>query len=336
MRLSVRAQGQRLFTIHSPELVVAEREYLLPRTKFQKPFTSTVPGVAEGVASLSILHESASSSGHPEQEIARLESTGQGRSLEIVSPFPATSRNERASDLKRAAGTRLYTIADLSAVWVLAQIFQNDLARIRIGAPNFAQFGFLPLGAHFEERLISFTRMWNDHAHSTRAPPLFKSSSSPHGAGSVVNGHNALGINSSSRERSLQSGTGRIVSWTEVRVNLEPRECTGTQQGPVLVLKGLKAGERIVTSATCLIDSESRSNRIRVSPVSPLVGRAWAHTASTARNSSYDPVILLGTGARPRRRFQSVPWTLAASRRTPSRARKSASQATCPRHAANG
>src|ERR1700675_2792437 len=45
-------KGQRLFTIHSPELVVAEREYLLAKQNSTNLSQSTVPGVAEGVASV--------------------------------------------------------------------------------------------------------------------------------------------------------------------------------------------------------------------------------------------------------------------------------------------
>ena len=45
-------KGQPLFTIHSPELVVAEREYLLAKQNAKNLSQSTVPGVAEGVASL--------------------------------------------------------------------------------------------------------------------------------------------------------------------------------------------------------------------------------------------------------------------------------------------
>jgi Cu(I)/Ag(I) efflux system membrane fusion protein/cobalt-zinc-cadmium efflux system membrane fusion protein len=132
-------KGQPLFTIHSPELIVAEREYLLAKQNANNLSQSTVPGVAAGVASLLD-----SSRGRfeqwniPEEEIARLESTGQViDALEVDSTVSGyiTERNA-LPNLNVQPDTRLYTIADLSTVWVLAQIFQNDLGRVRVGAPT--------------------------------------------------------------------------------------------------------------------------------------------------------------------------------------------------------
>src|ERR1019366_3768387 len=71
-------KGQPLFTIHSPELVVAEREYLLAKQNASNLSQSTIPGVAAGVASLlDSSRERLEQWNVPEQEIARLESTGQ-------------------------------------------------------------------------------------------------------------------------------------------------------------------------------------------------------------------------------------------------------------------
>src|ERR1035437_9284343 len=130
-------KGQPLFTIHSPELVVAEREYLLAKQNASNLSQSTIPGVAAGVASLlDSSRERLEQWNVPEQEIARLESTGQiEHALEIDSPASGyiTERNA-LPNLMVQPDTRLYTIADLSTVWVLAQIFQNDLERVKVGA----------------------------------------------------------------------------------------------------------------------------------------------------------------------------------------------------------
>src|ERR1017187_9421636 len=132
-------KGQPLFTIHSPELVVAEREYLLAKQNASNLSQSTIPGVAAGVASLlDSSRERLEQWNVPEQEIARLESTGQiEHALEIDSPASGyiTERNA-LPNLMVQPDTRLYTLADLSTVWVLAQIFQNDLARVKVGVPT--------------------------------------------------------------------------------------------------------------------------------------------------------------------------------------------------------
>src|SRR5579864_679119 len=131
-------KGQPLFTLHSPELITAESEYLLAKQNAQNLSQSTIPGVASGVSSLlESSRERLMQWDIPQQEIARLEATGEvGETLEIDSPVSGyiTERNA-LPNLMVQLDTRLYTVADLSTVWVLAQISQNDLGRVKVGAP---------------------------------------------------------------------------------------------------------------------------------------------------------------------------------------------------------
>jgi len=258
-------KGQRLFTIHSPELVVAEREYLLAKQNAKNLSQSTVPGVAAGVASLlDSSRERFEQWNIPEQEIERLESTRRVvEALEVVSPVSGyiTERNA-LPNLNVQPETRLYTIADLSTVWVLAQIFQNDLARIRIGAPTSLSLDSYP-GRAFRGRVdfiypdVDMTtrtarvRLLFSNPNLTLAPGMFVNVALqvPLGIQLVIP---ASGV--------LQSGTRQIVFVDRGAGNLEPRDVQlGPQAGDeFIVLKGLKAGERIVTSANFLIDSESQ------------------------------------------------------------------------------
>ena len=131
-------KGQPLFTIYSPDLVATEREYLVAKQNQQQVAQSTVPGVASSAASLArCSYGAAETVGCPATEIARLESTGQvQQELEVDSPVSGyiTERNALPSVAVQPE-MRLYTIADLSTVWVQAQVFQNDLGRIKIGDP---------------------------------------------------------------------------------------------------------------------------------------------------------------------------------------------------------
>ena len=155
-------KGQPLFTIHSPELVSTEREYLLAKQNVQNLSQSTVPGVATGVASLlESSRERLAQWDIPQQEIARLETTGQvEETLEIRSPVSGyiTERNA-LPNLMVQPDTRLYTVADLSTVWVLAQVFQNDLGRIKVGSQASLTVDSYP-GRVFRGRWILSTRMW--------------------------------------------------------------------------------------------------------------------------------------------------------------------------------
>jgi RND family efflux transporter MFP subunit len=258
-------KGQRLFTIHSPELVVAEREYLLAKDNAKSLSQSTVPAVAEGVASLlDSSKERLEQWDIPQSEIARLQSTGQVvDALEIASPASGyiTERNALPNLLVQPE-TRLYTIADLSTVWVLAQIFQNDLRRIKVGAATSLTVDSYP-GRAFLGKVdfiypdVDMTtrtarvRLVLPNRNLTLTPGMFVNVvvKVPLGDQLVIP---VGGV--------LQSGTRQIVFVDRGSGYLEPRDVQlGPQAGDqYVVLKGLKAGERIVTSANFLIDSESQ------------------------------------------------------------------------------
>src|SRR5467141_364088 len=129
-------KGQPLFTIYSPDLVATEREYLVAKQNQQRVTQTTVLGVAEGAASLlEAATERLKQWGVSQREIARLESTGEvQKDLEVDSPVSGyiTERNA-LPNLTVQPETRLYSVADLSTVWVLAEVFQNDLGRIKVG-----------------------------------------------------------------------------------------------------------------------------------------------------------------------------------------------------------
>jgi RND family efflux transporter MFP subunit len=258
-------KGQPLFTIHSPELVSAEREYLLAKQNAQNLSQSTVPGVASGVASLlESSRERLAQWGIPEQEIARLETTGQvEETLEIHSPVSGyiTERNA-LPNLMVQPDTRLYTVVDLSTVWVLAQVFQNDLGRVKVGSPASLTVDSYP-GRVFQGRVDFIYPDVDMTTRTARARLVFTNSQLTLSPGMFVNV--SMDVNLGKQlaipvSGVLQSGSRQIVFVDRGSGYLEPRE---VQLGPqandeYIVLKGLNAGERIVTSANFLIDSESQ------------------------------------------------------------------------------
>jgi len=258
-------KGQPLFTIHSPELVSAEREYVLAKQNAHNLSQSTVPGVATGIASLlESSRERLAQWDIPQQEIARLETTGQvEETLEIRSPVSGyiTERNA-LPNLMVQPDTRLYTVADLSTVWVLAQVFQNDLGRIKVGAPASLTVDSYP-GRVFQGKVDFIYPDVDMTTRTARARLVFSNSRMALSPGMFVNV--SLQVNLGKQltipvSGVLQSGTRQIVFVDRGNGHLEPRE---VQLGPqandeYIVLKGLQAGERIVTSANFLIDSESQ------------------------------------------------------------------------------
>lgn len=258
-------KGQPLFTIYSPDLTATEREYLVAKQNQQRIAGSTVPGVAESAASLlDAATERLKQWGVPQREIARLESSGQAQQeLEVDSPVSGyiTERNA-LPNLTVQPEMRLYTVADLSTVWVFAEIFQNDLGRIKNGDRATLTVDSYS-GRAFEGRVNFIYPQVDMTTRTVRARMAFSNSGLKLTPGMFVNvtlkTHSGMQLVIPA-SGVLQSGVRQIVFVNRGQGYLEPREVElGSRAGDdYIVSKGLKEGEEIVTSANFLIDSESQ------------------------------------------------------------------------------
>jgi len=295
-------RGQPLFTIYSPDLAATEHEYLLARQNQRQLAHSADPEVTRDADSLvrAALARLAQW-GIPKREIRRLESSGQvQQALEIDSPAEGYITEREALPNKYAdPSTRLYTIADLSTIWVFAQVFQNDLGRIKVADPAALTVDTYP-GRTFSGRVDFIYPEIDTSTRTARVrlkfanrdlklvPGMFVSVSldAPMGRHEVIP---ASGV--------LQTGTRQIVFVDHGGGNLEPREVElGARVGDdYIVLKGLKAGERIVTSANFLIDSESQLQAALGSFAPPPPGAGAAAAANAPHGTvelSTDPTPL--------------------------------------------
>ena len=285
-------KGQALFTIYSPDLVATEREYLVAKQNQQRVGQSTVPGVTEGAASLlEAAIERLKQWGVPQREIARLESTGAiQQELEVDSPVSGyiTERNA-LPNLTVQPETRLYSVADLSTVWVLAEVFQNDLGRIKVGDRASLTVDSYP-GRTFEGRVNFIYPQVDMTTRTARARLVFANPGLKLTPGMFVNV--ALDVAMGKQlvipaTGVLQSGTRQIVFVSREDGYIEPREVQlGSRAGDdFIVLKGVKVGEEIVTSANFLIDSESQLQAALGAfvPPPPGAGAAGAMNAPQAK-----------------------------------------------------
>jgi RND family efflux transporter MFP subunit len=289
-------KGQPLFTIYSPDLVATEREYLVAKQNQQQVAQSTVEGVAFSAASLlDASAERLKQWGVPQKEIARLESTGQVQpELEVDSPVSGyiTERNALPSVAVQPE-MRLYTIADLSTVWVQAQVFQNDLERIRVGAPATLTVNTYP-GRTFTGRVDFIYPQVDMDTRTAKVRVVFSNPGLQLKPGMFVNVSLKvpMGIQLAIPASGvLQSGSREIAFIERSDGYIEPREVQlGSRVGDdFVVLKGLKAGEQIVTSANFLIDSESQLQAALGTFVPPPPGAGPASTPQGNLELSSDP-----------------------------------------------
>jgi len=297
-------KGQPLFTIYSPDLVATEREYLVAKQNQQQVAQSTVPGVASSAASLlDAAAERLKQWGVPQKELTRLESSGQvQQELEVDSPVSGyiTERNALPSVAVQPE-MRLYTIADLSTVWVQAQVFQNDLERIKVGAPATLTVNTYP-GRTFTGRVDFIYPQVDMDTRTAKVRVVFSNSGLQLKPGMFVNVSLKVSMGSQlviPATGVLQSGTREIAFVERSDGYIEPREVQlGSRVGAdFIVLKGLKAGEQIVTSANFLIDSESQLQAALGSFVPPPPGAG----AASAINAPQRNVELSSDPTTPRK-----------------------------------
>src|SRR6266478_4006532 len=286
-------KGQPLFTIYSPDLVATEREYVVAKQNQQQVVQSPIPGVASGAASLlDAAAERLKQWGVPQREIGRLESSGQvQQELEVDSPVSGyiTERNA-LPNLTVQPETRLYTIADLSTVWVLAQFFQNDLARIKVGdAATLTVDTFA--GRTFNGRVNFIYPQLDMETRTAKVRIVFPNPALELKPGMFVNVSLKVPMGKQlvvPASAALQSGTRQIVFVDRGDGYLEPREVQlgGRAGDDFVVLKGLKEDERVVTSANFLIDSESQLQAALGSFVPPPPGAGAASTMNAPKASA--------------------------------------------------
>ena len=291
-------KGEPLFTIYSPDLVATQQEYLLARQNQKAMSASTVDGVAAGATSLTTAAEQRLQQWDiPESEIAKLKETGKALSdLTINSPVSGyvTERNALPNMYAEPA-TRLYTLADFSRVWVNAQVFQNDVGRLKPGDSAAITVDAYP-DRTFSGRIEDILPQVD---MATRTVKVRLAISNPGvklkpGMFVNVNLQSALGRQLVVPASAVfQTGTRQIVFVDHGNGSLEPKDVVlGPRVGDdVAILKGLEAHQQIVTSANFLLDSESQLQAAAGSytPPPPGAGNAAPQTSAVNVDFTTDP-----------------------------------------------
>jgi RND family efflux transporter MFP subunit len=258
-------KGERLFTIYSPELVASEQEYLLAKKNVGHLGQSSVEGVASGADTLLLAsRERLLQWNLSEQDIAKVETSGKPlKDFTFASPVSGYVIERMVlPNVYVQPEMRLYSIADLSSVWVNAQVFQEDAGKVKPGDSADVTVDAYPgrvFHAHVEQMLPQVDP-------TTRTLRVRLTMSNPHlvlKPGMFVNVRlraplgRQLFIPASAV---LQAGSRQVVFVSRGQGSFEPREVQlgmRTDEGFV-VLKGLKFGDTVATSANFLIDSESQ------------------------------------------------------------------------------
>jgi RND family efflux transporter MFP subunit len=258
-------KGDPLLTIYSPEALATQQEYLLA-TKAQhamqdNPVHEMLGSTENLVAAARKRLELWDISDAQIDEISR---TGQAlKNLTLYSPISGFVMERNAFPSQRVTpDTVLYTVADLSTVWVMADVFEYEAANIHLNQPATLTLTYLP-GRTFHGRVSNILPQVDPATRTLKvrvevANPGYALKPDMYGEVEFqTGGARRLVVPQSAV---LNSGDHQTVFVDRGNGYFEPRAVTIGEQldGRIVILSGLKAGDRIVTSGNFLMDSESR------------------------------------------------------------------------------
>jgi len=281
-------KGQPLFTIYSPDLVATEQEYLIAKKNQSDLQRSSVTGVASGAASLfSAAKDRLLQWEVPPSEITKLDATGKViTDLTINSPVSGYITEKTAlPNMYVQPESHLYTVSDLSDVWVLAQVFQSDAGKIKPGDHADVSVDAYP-GKVFPGRVDYLLPQVDTVTRTLPVRLVIPNPGLKLRPGMYVNVR--LGIPLGKQfvvpaSAIFHSGSRNLVFAYRGEGNIEPREVElGSRVGEQQVLtKGVRAGEQIVVSANFLIDSEAQLQAATGAFVPPPPGAGAAVAINT-------------------------------------------------------
>ncbi|WP_022946997.1 efflux RND transporter periplasmic adaptor subunit [Methylohalobius crimeensis] len=260
--------GTRLLSLYSPQLVASEQEYLLALKSLKvledSPFKDIRRGAREMVKTsrerLELLDV-------PRHQIRQLEQTGEiMKSLHIHTPLSGYVVHVGVREGQYVTPkTELYHVADLSKVWVYADIYEYELPWVKVGDPAEIRLTAVP-GRVFRGKVVYIYPYADPQTRTVKVrlkfpnpdlllkPDLF--------ANATIHTRPKPDVLSIPSEAVLRTGTKNHVFVVAGPGRFEPREVTVgvPSNGRVEVLEGLAEGEKVVVSSQFLIDSESELN----------------------------------------------------------------------------
>jgi Cu(I)/Ag(I) efflux system membrane fusion protein len=258
-------KGQPLFTIYSPDLVATQSEYLMAKKNYESLATSSIPEVKTGASSLVAASETRLALWDiSEQQLRDLQQKGEAqKTLTLYSPYSGFVIKKDINEGMKVMGEKeLYTIADLSNVWVNVDVYESDIPFIKVGQRADISLSYFP-GEPLTGR-VSYIYPYLDEKTRTvkvrleHPNPGYKLKPEMYVNAEIkIPGGAQLSI---PEEAVLDSGIRKIVFVDKGNGHFEAKEVKlgAKMEGYYQLQSGLKEGEKIAASSAFLLDSESR------------------------------------------------------------------------------
>lgn len=259
-------KGQALFSVYSPELVAAQKEYLIA-LKTQRQFLgSELESTAEMSQSLvQAAHQKLRLWDLIPTQINHLSATGQiKKQVTVYSPVSGYVTETKAlKGMRITAGTPLYTIANLSTVWVNAQIYEYEIPQVKVGQYATITLPYLP-GESFTGRISYIYPYLNPKSRTAKVRMVLNNAKGRLKPDMFTDVEIEVG---SKKEQLtipvsavMDSGKRKIIYLAKEDGYFEPQEVTvGIRSGDFYqLITGPLENTKVVVEANFLIDSESQ------------------------------------------------------------------------------
>jgi hypothetical protein len=257
-------RGEPLLSIYSPELVATQQEYLLAYRAQKRLSESGIPSVAQGgVDLLEATRQRLLFWDIRPADIAAIEKTGQVmRTLDLYADISGFVVQKMAfHGMRITPADTLFDVADLTELWVLADVYESDLPSVQTGMEAEISVPYLP-GSKWRGPVTYIAPTVEEKTRTVKVrvevvnrgellkPDMF--------ADVLLETDIGLGLVVPD-DAVINAGPRLLVFLEREGGRLEPREIqTGVRIGEGFeVLSGLAEGDRVVTSANFLLDSES-------------------------------------------------------------------------------
>lgn len=255
--------GDPLFSIYSPMVVTAQQELLLARRLVEDLAGGSPDAVRGAQGLLESSRRRLQYWGVSERDVQRLERTGEvSRTVTLRSPHGGVVIDKPLLAGQRImAGDVAYKIADLSRVWLEGEVFERDLAAVRLGQPVTAEFTALP-GVSREGRVTYVYPTVNPDTRTARIRVELRNPGLQLKPGMYATIRFAAptdSVMSVPRSAVLATGERNLVFVRLPDGRFAPHLVTlgAVSEDRVEIMRGLSLGDTVVASGTFLVDAES-------------------------------------------------------------------------------
>ncbi len=256
--------GAPLYSIYSPELVATEREYLLALQNRQALSGATPDTVRAADELVSASRERLRLWGIGPEQMAGLERTRTPElALTYGSPISGTVMQKLAIEGQYVTeGTELYLLADLSSVWLMAQVYEYELGRLRMGQPAEISVSAVP-GKTLRGRIAFIEPVLDRETRSARVRIALPNPGGTLKPGMFADARIEIPAAPSlviPKSALIDTGARQVVYIETAPNTFTARDVkTGEASGDrIAVVEGLKAGDRVVASAAFFVDSQAQ------------------------------------------------------------------------------